>query len=238
MRQKQNLRPSDRENVEIAIQQEVVDLYTDWESGRDSSSIMEQRAESSDDESIVALIPLLRLNVARFDVYTDRSRGFKVELLTEMLEIGSAIRETDARTTGILGGIRPQILEQVRAVNLRRISVGDWNASFITNVLKLPALEELSIDGITDMYQLFLQSVDLTFPRISTLRLLFCDGLPWAIKELLRKCPSLTTLEITWANNWHGRSNAEATYLYHDAEIRYTSVQHLGAVLSECAPNL
>jgi hypothetical protein len=99
MRQKQNLRPSDRENVEIAIQQEVVDLYTDWESGRDSSSIMEQRAESSDDESIVALIPLLRLNVARFDVYTDRSRGFKVELLTEMLEIGSAIRETDARTT-------------------------------------------------------------------------------------------------------------------------------------------
>jgi hypothetical protein len=45
MRQKQNLRPSDRENVEIAIRQEVVDLYTDWESGRDSSSIMEQRAE-------------------------------------------------------------------------------------------------------------------------------------------------------------------------------------------------
>jgi hypothetical protein len=105
-------------------------------------------------------------------------------------------------------------------------------------VLNLPALEELSIDGITDMYQSFLQSADLSFPLISTLRLLFCDGLPWAIIELLRKCPSLTTLEITWTNNWCGRSGAEATYLYHDAEGRSTSVQHLGAVLSNCAPNL
>jgi hypothetical protein len=238
-RQKQNLGPSDRERIEIDVRREVVGLYSDWESGREEIlSMMEQRVEASEDEVRMALILLLCPNITRLGVYTDWSRRFKVELLTEMLETGATIRQTDAKIAGVLGSIRPRIPEKVRAVNLRTTSVGDWNASFVTNVLNLPALEELSIDGVTDMYQPFLQSAGIAFPRISTLRLLFCDGLPWAITELLRKCLSLTTLEITWANNWCGRSDAEVTYLYHHAEGRSTSVQHLGAVLLEIAPNL
>jgi hypothetical protein len=115
-RQKQNLGFSDRERIESAMRREVVGLYSDLESGREESLFMiEQRVESSDDESITALILLLCPNITRLDVYTDRSRGFKVELLTEMLEIGAAIRRTDVRKAGVLGSIRPRILEKVRA---------------------------------------------------------------------------------------------------------------------------
>jgi hypothetical protein len=178
MRQKQSLKPGDREEVEVAIRREVVDLYSGWESGRDSLSTTVQRVEALFEESAMGLIPLLCPNISRVDVYTDRGRGFKVQLLTEMLEIGAAVRQTDASIAGVLESIRPRILEKLRAVNLRTISVGDWNAFFVTNVLRLPALEELFIDGVKNMYQPFLQSSDLTFPRISTLRLLFCNGLP------------------------------------------------------------
>jgi hypothetical protein len=69
MRQKQSLKPGDREEVEVAIRREVVDLYSGWESGRDSLSTMVQRVEALGEESVMGLILLLCLEISRVDVY-------------------------------------------------------------------------------------------------------------------------------------------------------------------------
>jgi hypothetical protein len=133
--------------------------------------MMEQRVEASEDEVRMALILLLCPNITRLGVYTDRSRRFKVELLTEMLETGATIRQTDAKIAGVLGSIRPRIPEKVRAVNLRTTSVGDWNASFVTNVLRLPALHMLSV------------GVDLIWP-VPRLRKRLAEAIPRSVVAL------------------------------------------------------
>lgn len=228
---------------EIAKQQQVVDFFSNFESGQGISSEMQRRLESTDEESIVAIILLICSNVTRVDLH-HVCRPDKGELLAGMLRIGAMIRRSDEEIPGILGSIRPRILENLRVINLQTSSYGAWNAHFIEVVMGLPALEELSIADCTNMrtYDLaapFLPPDVLTFPRISKVRLLFCEGLPYRMAGLLKRCPSLSTLEIDFSFTYQRRTpDPDAHYLYLEAEKKYTKIALFGSILSACAPRV
>lgn len=241
--QKRDLGDIESREVYVAIRQQVLDLFHSFESGNVTFAEIDQRLVAAEDESIMALILLLCPDITRLDLHHDQGEDFKNELLAEMLAIGAAVRHSDARIPGILGSMRPRVFENVRIATLHATNFGDWDDQLITDIMRLPALEELSIEDITGVYwgeipAPFLQHRESTFLHISKVRLLDCEGFPYLMAELLKRCPSLSSLKITFSSNQPRMVASDPEYLYHEAKDEYTDYEYFGPVLSESAPRL
>lgn len=148
-RQKHSSGESGAKRVEDAIRQQVADLFNIFESGNKSFTEVHSRLMSADEASIMALILLLCPNITRPDLYYSKRPDTKHELLAEILAMGAAIRRSDAQSSGTLASIQPRILENLRVAKLFATGRGYWDEQFIRDVMALPALEELTVEDVT-----------------------------------------------------------------------------------------
>ena len=143
------------------------------------------------------------------------SRGYQTAKLPQPIQ-GSGRQVSDRHISQAYGAPRPTsalqksaMLQDLVSCTIQGAGAPPSGLKFFKNLISLPSLRHVAVDGVQGGYGAAIQDlmVDVLCPQVETLHLQGCQLLTNEASSIIKCCPNLLTLEMTWNEEYESSNN-------------------------------